>query len=146
MSENVLHIAKLAAGIREMSELEARVAWARSRARGAGLGDVSFLETRNVPRRDGVENGSVYWIFKGLMQCRQKILRIEELQDAEGRRRCRFLLDPDIVRTSPVPRKAFQGWRYLDPGAAPADAASAEDGMPDMPDDLRQELARIGIL
>jgi hypothetical protein len=100
--------------------------------------------TRMWPKR--VENvlagGSLYWVIKGVILVRQRIIAIDNVTDEHGPR-CGFYLDPELVRTSPQPRRAFQGWRYLEPKDAPADLGALEGGA-DLPEHLRRQLVEIG--
>jgi hypothetical protein len=73
-------------------------------------------------RADEVLNGgSLYWVFKGLVLCRQRILRLDEVEGGDGIRRCGIVLDPEAVRVAATQRRPFQGWRYLQPSDAPRD-------------------------
>ena len=138
----MIHIIKLAVGIRDLSHL-AEVQRARATARG----DLSTRRafTRRKPVRDDVVGGSLYWVVQGLIRCRQQILGFESELDQEGKPYCLFILAPDIVRTLPTPRRPFQGWRYLEPDAAPADLVSGASGEPP-PEEMLAELRALGLL
>ena len=69
--------------------------------------------------------GSLYWVFRGLVLARQRILGLEPRDGADGIGRCAIRLDPEVVRTAPQPRRPFQGWRYLRPEDAPRDLVGA---------------------
>ena len=56
--------------------------------------------------------------------------------------RCEVTLDPTPVRVAPTPRRAFQGWRYLEPKDAPPDLAAA--GFDDVPQELARQLREAG--
>ena len=62
-----------------------------------------------------LNGGSLYWVFKGMILARQTVLRLEEVPGEDGITRCGIVLGKDIIRTEPVPRRPFQGWRYLAP-------------------------------
>ena len=100
--------------------------------------------TRMWPKRveDVLAGGSLYWVIKGVVLVRQRIVEIAEVRDDHGLR-CGLYLDPDLVRTSPQPRRAFQGWRYLAPKDAPADLGDIKGGA-DLPEDLRRKLVELG--
>lgn len=83
-------------------------------------------------------------MIKGVVQCRQRIRDIETFQSEDGVQRCRIVLDPVLVRTRPVPKRPFQGWRYLKPADAPADLAGNDDGT--LPAELEMELSELGLL
>jgi hypothetical protein len=73
---------------------------------------------------------------------RQSIVAIDHLTDHHGQR-CGLYLDPHLVRTVPQPRRAFQGWRYLEPKDAPVDLKKMKGGE-SLPEDLRRRLAELG--
>jgi hypothetical protein len=50
------------------------------------------------------------------------------------------------VAVAPRPMRAFQGWRYFEPGDAPQDLGSAGAGVADLPEPLRRELRDLGLL
>lgn len=106
--------------------------------------------TRMWPKREAelLDGGSLYWVFKGLILARQRILSLDPVDGADGIRRCAIRLDREIILTEAQPRRPFQGWRYLEPEAAPADLRHGKtDRMsePDLPRDLRAALAEIGL-
>ena len=90
-----------------------------------------------------VEGGSLYRVFKGVVLCRQKILAVETVGEGQAAR-CEVLLDPMVIRTAPMPRRAFQGWRYLEEADAPADLADGESAEM-LPPSLAGELAKLGL-
>ncbi len=100
--------------------------------------------TRMWPKRaeEVLAGGSLYWIVKGVIAARQRIIKIAPVRDEFGER-CGLYLGREIVRTAPQPRRAFQGWRYLDAKDAPADL-SATPGGENLPDDLRRQLVELG--
>ena len=107
-----------------------------------------FHTTRMVPTRSAelVDGGSLYWVIKARVQCRQRLLEVRPFIDGEGIGRCHLILDPTVVRTEWQPRRAFQGWRYLKQTDAPADLSEGRAGLIEMPPKLRQELAELGLL
>ncbi len=99
-----------------------------------------------MPRRadEIVGKGSIYWVIAGAVRCRQLIVGLEPDVDSEGRGYCDIVLDADIIRTAPHPRRPFQGWRYLEPKDAPADLAGEGEDLP--PEGMAEELAKYGLL
>jgi hypothetical protein len=93
--------------------------------------------------RDG---GSIYWVIRGEILCRERILDVQPFRDKDGVGRCRLVLDPKCVPVRPRPYRAFQGWRYLDPKDAPPDLDRAARGASGMPEPLRRELRELGLL
>ena len=102
--------------------------------------------TRMVPKRreELLDGGSLYWVIRGYVSLRQSLIDIRPFVDKEGISRCHLVYDKEMVLVSPRPRRAFQGWRYLDAKDAPPDIGKGDaDGLPDM---LRRELAELGLL
>jgi hypothetical protein len=117
-----LHLIKLCVGCDTVEEL---AAWQRQRLvvlrRGDPQAELMHV-TRQTPRREGfVPDSSIYWVIAGFIRARQKIAGLREVRGADGILRCGLALNPEIVATEPVPRRPFQGWRYLPAGEAPAD-------------------------
>lgn len=104
--------------------------------------------TRMWPKREAelTAGGSLYWVIKGVILARQQVIRLDEVIGDDGVRRCGLVLSREIVRTQPAPRRAFQGWRYLDPGDAPADLSAHRAGDDPLPPELSSKLSEIGIL
>jgi hypothetical protein len=143
-----LNILKLCVGCDSVEDLEEWIAERLEERRRTGKEAEHFHTTRMVPARAGelVDGGSLYWVIKGAVQCRQRLLEVRPFVDGQGISRCRLILDPLVVRTVWQPRRAFQGWRYLKPADAPADLAAAGKGLLEMPSALRRELAELGLL
>jgi len=92
-----------------------------------------------------LDGGSLYWVIRGAIQVRQRLLDIRPFTDADGIGRCRLVLDHQgLIPTALRPMRPFQGWRYLEGEAAPPDSGAA--GADDLPEALRLELARLGLL
>jgi hypothetical protein len=108
---------KLAVGVPSFEAFESRVEMRR--LAGAGM----QVWTRSFPKRAGdvIGEGSLYWVIAGLLSARQTIITIEEDTYDDGSRCARIEVEPVLIRVSPVRTKPFQGWRYLQPAAAPPD-------------------------
>jgi hypothetical protein len=134
----VLHLIKLCVGCDTVEEL---LDW-RKAARGAG--QPWILRTRQTPKRAAelVEGGSLYRVYKGLILSRQQILEVNTVGDGQARR-CEVTLADQVVLTAPTPRRAFQGWRYLEPADAPADLGAAGEAAA-LPPELARRLREIG--
>jgi hypothetical protein len=143
-----LNILKLCVGCDSIEDLEEWIAEKLAERKAAGEPIEHWHTTRMVPTRtvEVTGGGSLYWVIKGNVQCRQLITEIRPFVDNEGIGRCRLMLDPVVVRTEWQPRRAFQGWRYLKPNEAPADLGKRRKGVAEMPPKLRQELAELGLL
>ena len=128
-----LHLIKLCVGVSEVEWLETR----------AATGQPLIVHTRMTPKRarEIEDGGSLYWVIKGIVLCRQPILEVATRGEGQASR-CEIALEPRVIRTAPLPRRAFQGWRYLDPRDAPADLTTA--GETDLPGDLVRELRELG--
>lgn len=103
--------------------------------------------TRMWPKRETevTAGGSLFWVIKGVILARQRILAMERVQGADGIQRCAFVLDTEVVRTEPAPRRPFQGWRYLDPADSPRDLPKGREREEALPPSLAQALADIGL-
>jgi len=104
--------------------------------------------TRMVPKRaeELVDGGSLYWVIRGEIMCRQRIRDIRPFRDKDGVGRCGIVLDPKVVLVAPRPFRAFQGWRYLAAKDAPRDLDKAAPGATAMPEKLRRELRELGLM
>lgn len=142
-----LHLVKLCVGIESFEQLRDSIAERLESKRKSGAIIEQFHRTRMTPRRDKelLAGGSLYWVIKGKIQARQKILNLRGMVDGEGIKRCDIVLEPNLILTQWQPRRAFQGWRYLDGKDAPLDASSHSDG-DELPEALKQELNELGLL
>lgn len=103
--------------------------------------------TRMYPKRvaELLEGGSLFWVIKGVILARQTLLDFQEVRGEDGIARCAFVLDAHVIRTEPAPRRAFQGWRYLDPAESPRDLPQGRGAEVALPADLARALADIGL-
>ncbi|WP_288429435.1 DUF1489 family protein [uncultured Agrobacterium sp.] len=142
-----LHLIKLCVGADSIEDLRDWVSQRSLTAIAAGLEPHSVHTTRMIPKRmdELLEGGSLYWVIKGQVQARQKFLDIRSFTGGDGITRCDLVLGPEVIETSPAPKRPFQGWRYLKDEEAPRDLGGV--GLSDdMPSDLRRELAELGLL
>lgn len=141
-----LHLIKLCVGCDSVQDLEDWIREKRRRTRGKTTEHVHT--TRMVPQRadELLGGGSLYWVIRREVQCRQRLLAIRPFVDKEGIGRCRLVLEPKVIPVEPRPWRAFQGWRYLAVKDAPRDLAQAPPGVRAMPDTLRRELRELGLL
>ena len=132
-----LHISKVAVGCKSVDTL-------RRRQESRRLGGFVPITTRFRPRRaDELVGGSIYWIVKHRLVVRQAIIGFGE---SEGERRTIIRLDPELVPVRALPRRAHQGWRYLDPADAPPDLDGAGDGSAELPPLLAERLAVLALI
>jgi hypothetical protein len=142
-----VHLVKLCVGVASVEELadwqKRRVATQKKAGERARL----FHSTFQTPKRVAdLKDGSLYWVIKGTIQVRQRLLGFVEGTKSDGSRCCLILLDTPLVHVRPVPRRAFQGWRYLDAKDAPPDLGRAGKGIAELPAKMRRELAELGLL
>jgi Uncharacterized conserved protein len=128
-----LNLIKLCVGVSDVDWLVQRA------ARGGDL----IVHTRMTPKRAAEieDGGSLYWVIKGSVLCRQPVADISTLGEGKAAR-CEIRLKPEVIRTAPLARRPFQGWRYLEPRDAPADLTTLEGA--DLPDDLSRQLQDLG--
>lgn len=141
-----LHLIKLCVGADSVADLEA---WIKQKfkPKKSGQKPDRFHTTRMVPKRiDELIGGSLYWVIRGQITCRERILDIRPFTDKDGIGRCKIVLDGKVTLVEPRPRAAFQGWRYLEPKDAPRDLARAAPGAARMPEAMRRELQELGLL
>lgn len=138
-----IHLVKLCVGTETVEDL--RTWQATSRLRWPDK--LPRHITRMWPKQeDALLNcGSLYWVFKGQVLARQKVLRLERVTGEDGINRCAIVLSPEILRTRPQPRRPFQGWRYLRPEDAPADVPEAHLAEDPLPATLAAALEEIGV-
>ncbi|MGH6950051.1 MAG: DUF1489 family protein [Vitreimonas sp.] len=139
-----VNIVKLCVGADSVENLALWQIEQIKRARKAKLPPRPVCGTRMWPKRvdDVLKGGSLYWVIKGVIGVRQRIVAIDHVTDSHGER-CGLYLDAHLQRTVPQPRRAFQGWRYLEPKDAPADLSEAQGGG-DLPEHLRRQLVELG--
>ena len=139
-----IHLIKLCVGAERVEDL---TDWQAS-ARAKGPDGFPRHVTRMRPKRaDEVLNGgALYWVFKGLVLCRQPILRLDAVDRGDGIARCGIVLDPTVIRVVPTAKRPFQGWRYLAPEDAPRDLPQGREAEEALPQALQNALAEIGVL
>jgi len=145
-----LHLIKLCVGCDSIEDLASWQAERLKAMRKAGERRPRlFHRTFQTPKRRAelLDGGSLYWVIKGLIQVRQPLLDIGEGTKEDGTPCCLLILKNELVPVRPTPRRAFQGWRYLDADEAPEDLARASAGtIAAMPPRLRRQLAELGLL
>lgn len=143
-----VNLIKLCVGADSVEDLTGWIEMRLADKARRGVAPEQIHVTRTTPRRgdEVLDGGSLYWVIKGIIQCRQSILELRPVTGDDGVPRCGIVLDPRVVLVEPRPRNAFQGWRYLDPKEAPADLEGSAKGAADMPADMRRELAELGLL
>jgi len=143
-----LHLIKLCVGCDSVADLEDWVKQKLKEKKKRRLKPEHIHTTRMSPKRadELVTGGSLYWVVRGQIACREKIIDVRPTTGKDGIKRCQLVLDGKIVLVEPRPRSAFQGWRYLEAKDAPRDLARAAPGAARMPEQMRRELQELGLL
>ncbi|MGB7241400.1 MAG: DUF1489 domain-containing protein [Sulfitobacter sp.] len=142
--DKITNLIKLSVGTESVEDL---IRW-HSTKRAQAPDGLPRHVTRMWPKRAAeiLNGGSIFWVIKGTIQCRQRILRLDEQIGSDGIRRCAIVLDPELHRTHSVLKRPFQGWRYLAPEDAPQDLPENRETDDTLPVDLNLALAEIGVL
>jgi hypothetical protein len=143
-----LHLIKLCVGCDSVADLEDWIKQKLKEKKRRGQKAEHIHTTRMVPKRAAelTQGGSLFWVIRGQITCRERILAIRPFTDKDGIGRCRVVLDGKLVLVEPRPRSAFQGWRYLEAKEAPRDLARVAPGAAKMPEQMRRELRELGLL
>jgi hypothetical protein len=141
-----VHLIKLCVGVDTVSELAVWQAEQLKRLRREKQKPELCHRTLQTPRRreQVLDGGSLYWVIKGFVLVRQRVLDLRADSRDDGAACCGIVLDPELVATRAHPRRAFQGWRYLDVSDAPLDGFV--DGPDDMPRGMREELRELRLI
>ena len=134
-----IHMVKLCVGADDIDDLEN---WQK---RLMKQGHEPYHRTRMMPKQKQqlLDGGSIYWVIKGAIRVRQRIVDVREVA-GEAHTMCELVLAPELVRTYAKQKRPFQGWRYLKPGDAPRDLTSGEAAV-DIPPDLDAALKQAGV-
>lgn len=138
-----LHLVKMAVGAADVEDLR------RSRAQRHAERGASWVYTRNHPRRAEavLDGGSLYWVVKGQIRARERIIGFRAEHEESGRAYCLIVTDGVFVATLPRGFRPFQGWRYLPPADAPRDAPGGPGGdFSQMPEHMLLELRELGLI
>ena len=143
-----LHLLKLCVGAESITDLEEWIEENMMLRRRSGRPQEQTHTTRMVPKKieEILDGGSLYWVIKGQLSARQKLTDIRPFTDADGIGRCHLVMDPVVIPVEPRPYRPFQGWRYLQAKDAPRDLADHGGDLGEMPEDMRRELAGLGLL
>ena len=144
----MVNLVKLCVGITTINQLEQLQSMRRGEYVKAGRPPVNIHITRNKPKRSKeiINSGSLYWVIRRQIRVRQKIIRIDDIEDAEGRKKCCLVLDPDLIKTEHRAYRPFQGWRYLEQSDAPADLSNNQKAGSEMSSEMEEELRGLGLL
>ncbi len=139
----MLNILKLSVGTESVDDL---TQWHRAHAHVWAPGTTEHV-TRMWPKREDeiLNGGSLYWVIKGVIQARQRLVGLAERRGQDGILRCALVLDAEVIRTENALRRPFQGWRYLDPAESPRDLPKTRAQDDTLPPALAAALAEIGL-
>ena len=143
-----VHLLKLCVGVDTIQDLMSWQAGRLKRLARAGKTPELCHRTLQTPRRrdEVVDGGSLYWVVKGFVLVRQRVLDLRADTKDDGTSCCGIVLDPELVATRPHPRRAFQGWRYLEMADAPPDAHALEAMDDAMPHAMREDLRELRLI
>jgi hypothetical protein len=130
-----LHLTKVAFACRDLEMLQQRIA---GRAIGGEIRVVTRMRPKRAPELIG---GSLHWIVKHRLIACQEILRFDDREDG----RIEIVCSAELVTVSPRPRRAHQGWRYLEEEDAPS-ADEDESGLGMLPPRLYGRLAALALV
>ncbi|MGE3529780.1 MAG: DUF1489 family protein [Methyloceanibacter sp.] len=143
-----VHLIKLCVGVETPRELaDWQDGHLRRLARSGKRPEHCHRTLQTPRRRDEILNGgSLYWVIKGFVLVRQRVLDLRDDTREDGSPCCGIVLDTELVPTRPQPRRAFQGWRYLEAADAPSDGKSFDDRAEAMPRAMREELRALRLI
>lgn len=141
-----MHMQKLSVG---STSIQSLAKWqqtmvARRVARGQSAHHAHVTRTRPKQADAILAGGSIYWVIKGMMLCRNPVIGLEECMKG-GRTACRILMEPGPIPVVPTPRRAFQGWRYLQADDAPEDLSGPLLEGDELPPRLMKKLVDLGL-
>ena len=130
-----VHLTKVAFACRDLETLQDRI------DRRAAGGEVRVVTRMRPKRAAELIGGSLYWIVKHRLIAAQEILRFEDREDG----RIDIVCSADLITVSPMPRRAHQGWRYLEQADAPSTGGD-ESGVAELPAQLYGRLAALALV
>jgi hypothetical protein len=130
-----LHLTKVAFSCASLETLQRRIA-----VRAAD-GEVRVVTRMRPKRADELIGGCLHWIVKHRLVARIRILRIEDRKDG----RIDIVCSADLEAIVPVPKRAHQGWRYLEDGDAPTNMDDGT-GLGELPPRLYGKLAALSLV
>lgn len=143
-----VNILKLCVGIEDTDHLAEVQKMRLEDKRRAGLPAELIHVTRSFPRRadEVLDGGSLYWVIRGVIRVRQKIVELRETVNNAGKPACGIVLDEAHVLTERRTFRAFQGWRYLAVSDSPRDINDLDEDTSSLPEDMADELKELGLI
>ncbi|MDZ7823770.1 MAG: DUF1489 domain-containing protein [Ahrensia sp.] len=143
-----VNLIKLCVGVETVEQLQKHITLRTNILRAAKQPLAMVHTTRMTPKRadEIIGKGSLYWVIKSRVQCRQEIIDLQIYNDEHGVSYCDIVMKPKLILTAHQPKRPFQGWRYFKAEDAPRDLGEGEQAITQMPEELRAELASLGLL
>ncbi len=143
-----LHLVKMAVGAESVEDIAEFQKRRRAKLKAERGKAILIHRTRNMPKREAeiLDGGSIYWIVKGFIRARQRILGFERVTGRDGRPDCEIRLAVQLFRTVPLAHKPIQGWRYMEADNAPLDLPAKAKRGDDMPPEMMMKLRELGLL
>ncbi len=143
-----VHLLKLCVGVESVQELADWQAERLKRLKRERKTVELCHRTLQTPKRrkEVLDGGSLYWVIRGFVLVRQHVLDLRPDIKDDGTACCGIVLDAALVTTRAHPRRAFQGWRYLEAADAPVDIRGFEDEADEMPRAMREDLRELRLI
>jgi hypothetical protein len=130
-----LHLTKVAFACRDLDALQLRI-------EGRAVSGEVRVATRMRPKRAAeLIGGTLYWIVKHRLVAGIQILRFEDREDG----RIDIVCAAELKSVTPMPRRAHQGWRYLEEANAPGEEDDGS-GLGALPPQLYGRLAALALV
>ncbi len=142
-----VHLIKVSVGVTSIDQLRSL------QERRLIAGPLCQVTNQRPQREEELLNGgSIYWIIKGDIAVRQRVIGLERLYDPDGEK-CGLMLDSELVETEFAKRAPHKGWRYLETDDAPRDLRDLvqksnedEDSEGEMSEEMAAELKELGLI
>ena len=143
-----VHLLKLCVGVDTVQDLKDWQDERLEQLKRAGKTPELCHRTLQAPRRreEVLDGGSLYWVIKGVILVRQRVIDLRPDAKDDGIACCGIVLDRELVATRAQARRAFQGWRYLPAADAPADLRVVGEDEGDMPRTMRADLRELRLI
>jgi hypothetical protein len=143
-----VHIVKLCVGCDTVQDLKDWQDERLKQLKRAGQMPELCHRTLQAPRRreEVLDGGSLYWVIRGVILVRQRIIDLRPDTKDDGVACCGIVLERELVATRAQARRAFQGWRYLPATDAPADLRVVGEDEGDVPRAMRADLRELRLI
>jgi len=143
-----VHLIKLCVGVDSLQDLKDwQTERLKSLRKGGQTPELCHRTSQTPRRRDEVlDGGCLYWVIKGLILVRQRVLALRPDRKDDGTACCGIVLDSELVATRAQGRRAFQGWRYFDAADAPPDLDAVVEAGEAPPKAMVKELRKLRLI